>query len=77
MHDLGDDAHVGNVSWYDAEAFCRWLSQRESKPYRLPTEAEWEYACRGNADAASGGAHPHTWGLRNMRGGVEECCLDW
>lgn len=77
VHDLGDDAPVGNVSWYDAEAFCRWLSQRESKPYRLPTEAEWEYACRGNADAASGGAHPHTWGLRNMRGGVEEWCLDW
>jgi len=41
------DAHpVVNVSWNDAMEFCKWLSRKEGKTYRLPTEAEWEYACR-------------------------------
>ena len=37
---------VENVSWDDAQAFCQKLSQLTGKNYRLPTEAEWEYACR-------------------------------
>lgn len=46
----GDDHPVVNVSWNDAVAFCEWLGRRENAAYRLPTEAEWEYACRGGTD---------------------------
>jgi formylglycine-generating enzyme required for sulfatase activity len=37
---------VENVSWDDAQAFCQKLSEKIGKKYRLPSEAEWEYACR-------------------------------
>ncbi len=53
-----DDHPVVCVSWHDAAEFCRWLGHREARRYRLPTEAEWEYACRAGTKAV------YQWGDR-------------
>jgi len=56
-----DEHPVVCVSWNDAEEFCKWLSGKEGKTYRLPTEAEWEYACRaGTTTRYYSGDDPET-----------------
>jgi len=72
------DQPVTSVSWEDAQAFCRRLSTLDRRTYRLPTEAEWEYACRagdGGPPPAPPGS-PNPWGLYDMCGGVTEWCAD-
>lgn len=51
-----DDLPAACVSWTDAKAYVQWLARKTGKPYRLPSEAEWEYAAR----AGSGTLRP--WG---------------
>jgi len=58
----GDRHPVVYVSYLDAVKFCQWLSTRERRKYRLPTEAEWEYAAKGNDN------RQYPWGNYDGRG---------
>ncbi len=67
----GDDLPVERVTWREAVEFCQRLSEKEKKRYRLPTQAEWEYACRAGTTTVyySGGNEKSLaeagWYLRN------------
>lgn len=83
-HTASFNGKATGVSWYDAVAFCKWLSKKEGKTYRLPTEAEWEFACRagGTNRFWSGDAPPtdtaaNANNLHGLHDAVMEWCADW
>lgn len=76
-----DDRPASCLSWHDARAYVQWLSKKTGKPYRLPSEAEWEYAARAGSTA------PWPWGDQAGDGcdfantydvtGAEQYALGW
>ncbi|MCU0568011.1 MAG: formylglycine-generating enzyme family protein [Oculatellaceae cyanobacterium Prado106] len=72
----GDDRPVESVSWHDATEFCHRLTELTNHPYRLPTEAEWEYACRAGTMTPFHFGETITTDLANYRG-TDEKKYNW
>lgn len=67
------DRPVIDVSWNDAQQYIGWLNQQTGKEYRLPTEAEWEYAAR------AGSTHKYSWGneIGTNQANCDGCGCQW
>jgi len=63
-----DDAPAANLSWNDAQQFVAWLGQTTHRSFRLPTEAEWEYAARGRTDTKYWWGNQFQFGMANCKG---------
>ncbi|WP_189045476.1 SUMF1/EgtB/PvdO family nonheme iron enzyme [Aliidongia dinghuensis] len=74
MVDATDQTPVHNISWDDAQEYVVWLSQKTGHRYRLPTEAEWEYAARANTTTRYWWGNEAGVGLANCEdcGGTQE-----
>ncbi len=66
----GDNLPVEQISWHDAAEFCARLSKKTGRTYRLPSEAEWEYACRAGTTSPFHSGEIITTDLANYDGGA-------
>jgi formylglycine-generating enzyme required for sulfatase activity len=76
--------YAAGISWQQAMAYCAWLTKKTGKPWRLPTEAEWEYVARAGGKGIFGNSNEmpkvdtaNNFGVKNMGVGRPEWTLDW